>query len=178
MSRPVRFMSPVAVGPARIQVAGRVAKWSAGMASRSCVLLCVAGLVSPAQAHGYLTVPAARNTLWHSCPESRATPYNQPANYDRTSLAAGGPGWVSEHGHGACGDKAGEEPPAHETAGRFANGFVAARYRSASTVRITVTITAHHKGYFGMQHVLLYGILLGASHGMRICMVRSMVCVL
>jgi len=50
-------------------------------------------------------------------------------------------------GYGACGDNVSQDQK-HATGGEFANGFIAAEYAPGSEIDLTVTITAHHKGYF------------------------------
>jgi len=109
--------------------------------------LCLAAIWRGAAAHGFLSQPASRNTLYHSCPAS-----GNPPNWDRNGMNAGGRSWVPEHGHGLCGDQlqAGEAETsgAHFEGGAYANGFIAATYASGASVDLTVAITAHHKGFF------------------------------
>lgn len=94
-----------------------------------------------------MTVPAPRNGVAKLCPESKQAPFDQPINYDLMALNAGGPGWVEQNGFGVCGDRIGS-PQSHADDGKYARDFIAATYRPGEEIDITVTITAHHKGYF------------------------------
>eukprot|EP00121_Abeoforma_whisleri_P010829 Awhi_evm1s9984 len=97
-------------------------------------------LIREAYSHGYIQVPAARNSMWRYG-------FDNAPNYDLMGLAAGGPGVVSQHGHGLCGDNINEEQR-HMSGGIFGNGIITAQYVVGQTIDIEIVVTAHHKGYF------------------------------
>eukprot|EP00121_Abeoforma_whisleri_P009669 Awhi_evm1s8894 len=90
--------------------------------------------------HGYIQVPAARNSMWKYG-------FDNPPNYDLMGLAAGGPGVVAASGHGLCGDNINDEQR-HMSGGVFGNGVISMTYITGQIIDIEIIVTAHHKGHF------------------------------
>jgi len=111
----------------------------------------LATLLVKVDAHGRLSVPAARNAAWRDAPDSVKSRFVPDYNLD--GLAAGGPGQTPIIGHGICGDKA-DQPQDHMEGGKFGqmlNGGapeITGSYRPGEPFDIGIVLTAHHDGFF------------------------------
>ncbi len=109
-----------------------------------CLVVCLAVFTPPcpANAHGYLAFPAARNVQRNS-------------NYCMHCLNAGGPGVVFSRGlpgrHGVCGDPWNGRKD-HEAGGRFASPRrTAATFAPGGIVKAKVILTANHLGRWSLR---------------------------
>ena len=95
--------------------------------------------------HGYLWDPVNRSTRWR-------TDRSAPVNYNDNGLWCGGYAvqWSKNGGKcGLCGDNyADATPRANEIGGVFGQGVIVKSYKSGSIIKVTVKITANHRGYF------------------------------
>eukprot|EP01113_Clastostelium_recurvatum_P009125 TRINITY_DN1435_c0_g1_i2.p1 TRINITY_DN1435_c0_g1~~TRINITY_DN1435_c0_g1_i2.p1 ORF type:complete len:434 (+),score=80.89 TRINITY_DN1435_c0_g1_i2:58-1359(+) len=129
--------------------------------------------ISSCAGHGYLSRPPARNFMGEAISNGASTrcPYGAgncgptpPNNYDKMSLAAGGPGRTyatCSYGSagcvpraGMCGDAFGATQDHYDT-GKYASGLVGGVYAPGSTVYLTMQITAHH---YGFHQFVLYDV--------------------
>merc|ERR1711934_866156 len=93
-------------------------------------------LVQQVDAHGYLHVPAARNTIQSNagCPQC---------------LSAGGPAQVfssNKYRHGMCGNSYSDSVQNWNEPGQ-----IQATYEEGQAIEVEMAITAHHVGYFDFQ---------------------------
>jgi hypothetical protein len=116
---------------------------SVAVTATKCLVVCLAVFSpGPANAHGYLAFPAARNVQHNS-------------NYCASCLNAGGPGVVFSKGlpgrHGVCGDPWNAARD-HEAGGKFATPRrVAAVFNQGQTFKAKITLTANHIGRWSLR---------------------------
>lgn len=96
--------------------------------------------------HGYLWNPVNRGSRWR-------TNSSAPHNYNDNGMWCGGYGvqWSSRNGGkcGLCGDNYGDATPrSHELGGKFGEGVITKSYKAGSVIKVTVRLTANHKGFY------------------------------
>lgn len=95
-------------------------------------------LVSKTHGHGYLSNPSPRQVL------NNGGPYGPG---DIQSLAGGGPAIEQVQGHGLCGDNA-QRRAFSDPASPYSAALPKVSYVSGQYMNLTVTMTAHHWGWF------------------------------
>jgi len=100
------------------------------------LLFAIVSLVPRSEGHGYMRVPPGRSSVWREFSGA-------PINYDDNGLNCGG----ARGQCGVCGD-----PPAgpleNEKGGKYATGIISRAYTEGQVIKITVIVTANHKGWF------------------------------
>ena len=108
----------------------------------SLVLLC---LVETVLSHGRFIEPPARTSAWRFG-------FSTPRDYNDHETNCGGFSrqWSKNKGRcGQCGDAFDlAQPRAGEGGGKFGRGVIVRSYSPGQLVRVTVDVTANHKGYF------------------------------
>lgn len=108
-------------------------------------VLVIVALIDQISGHGRLMDPINRASRWRFVGGA-------PIDYNDMEGFCGGyfVQWNQNAGKcGFCGDPYGEATPRlHELGGKFGQGTIVKSYKRGSTIPITVTITANHRGYF------------------------------
>ncbi|XP_037030181.1 uncharacterized protein LOC119070009 isoform X2 [Bradysia coprophila] len=104
-------------------------------------------LSSPADGHGRLMDPPARNAMWRFG-------FPNPVNYNDNELFCGGYAvqWEQNSGNcGVCGDAYNfRSPRPHEAGGEYAKGIITRFYSAGQEIDVEVELTANHYGRFEM----------------------------
>uniref|UniRef100_A0A8W7PYY1 Chitin-binding type-4 domain-containing protein n=1 Tax=Anopheles coluzzii TaxID=1518534 RepID=A0A8W7PYY1_ANOCL len=123
--------------------------WARRLMPASVLLLLLLLLVTvgprPADAHGRLMEPPARNAMWRFG-------FPNPVNYNDNELFCGGYAvqWEQNQGNcGVCGDAYHlRAPRPHEAGGEYGKGIVSRRYVAGQELEVEIELTANHMGRF------------------------------
>ncbi|ESP04946.1 hypothetical protein LOTGIDRAFT_156189 [Lottia gigantea] len=98
--------------------------------------------VGEVSGHGRMIEPPSRASMFRFG-------YNNPPDYNDNELNCGGFAVQQELGGkcGICGNPF-NGTRHHEAGGRYANGIISGSYVSGQVIRVSIQITANHRGYF------------------------------
>jgi len=102
-------------------------------------------IIVSVKGHARLIEPPSRSSMWRYG-------FDNPADYQDNEGFCGGfkHQWDDLDGKcGICGDAFDADPKDHEApGGRFANGIIVKEYKSGDKMKVSVEVTANHKGFF------------------------------
>ena len=107
--------------------------------------LLLLSMINEVWTHGRFIEPPARTSAWRFG-------FKTPRDYNDHETNCGGFSrqWTKNSGRcGQCGDAWDQpQPRPGETGGKYGRGVIVRSYRPGQTVKVTVDVTANHRGYF------------------------------